>query len=321
MPDDELFQLADEGRLHESEVLSAQIRRMIQDTKSQALIDNFVAQWLNLRNLEEVRPNQQVFSTFNDDLRQAMLQETSKVFRNIMQQDLSVEVLLTGQTTFVNEQLAAHYGIEGVQGEEFVEVSLEGLPRQGVLTHASVLTLTSYPGRTSPVQRGKWILENLFGDGPPPAPPNVPELEAAAEETEGLSVREQMAVHRTNPVCASCHQVMDPLGLGLENFDGIGRWREKEHGQPVDASGELPDGRQFRGPQELSEILLSRREDFFRTMAEKMLTYATGRGLEYYDKCVIDDCVAHMNQNDHRFSSLVEAIVRSDAFMKRGRAR
>lgn len=320
MPDEELFRLADAGSLHEPDVLRAQIRRMIADSKSQALVDNFVSQWLNLRNLEIVQPDRQVFSEFDDELRHAMLQETSHVFRNIMQQDLSVEQLLTGRTTFVNERLAGHYGLEGVTGDEFVEVSLEGLPRRGVLTHASVLTLTSYPRRTSPVQRGKWILENLFGDGPPPAPANVPELEDAAEKTEGLSVREQMALHRTNPVCASCHQVMDPLGLGLENFDGIGRWRETEHGQPVDASGELPGGRKFEGPQELVEILLSRREDFLRTMAEKMLTYATGRGLEYYDKCVIDDCIDHMHHHDNRFSALVEAIVQSDAFMKRGRA-
>lgn len=320
MPDEELFRLAEDGRLHDPEVLRTQIRRMIQDDRSQALVDNFVAQWLNLRNLDVVQPDRQVFESFNDDLRQAMLQETSHFFRNIMLRDLSVEQLLTGRTTFVNERLAAHYGIEGVNGDEFVEVSLEESPRRGVLTHASVLTLTSYPRRTSPVQRGKWILENLFGDGPPPAPANVPELEEAAEEAEGLSVREQMALHRTNPVCASCHQAMDPLGLGLENFDGIGRWRDTEHGQAVDASGELPGGRRFSGPQELIEILLSRRADFLRTMAEKMLTYATGRGLEYYDKCVIDDCIDHMNRHDNRFSSLVEAIVQSDVFMKRGRA-
>lgn len=318
MPDEELSRLADEGRLREPGVLSQQIHRMIRSQKSQALIDNFMAQWLNLRILEEAQPDRQVFSDFSNDLRRDMLQETSLVFRNIMQKDLSVEELLTGRSTFVNERLAAHYGMEGIEGEEFVQVSLEDSGRRGVLTHASVLTLTSYPRRTSPVQRGKWILENLFGDAPPPAPPNVPELDASASETESLSVREQMAVHRTNPVCASCHQVMDPLGLGLENFDGIGRWRDEEHGEPVDASGELPDGRTFEGPSELMEILLSRREDFFRTLTEKMLIYATGRGLEYYDKCVIDDCVSHMERHDHRFSSLVEAIVLSDAFMKRG---
>jgi hypothetical protein len=237
-----------------------------------------------------------------------------------MRQDLSVEELLTGRFTFINKRLAAHYDMDEVAGEGFVRVSLDGTHRRGVLTHGSVLTLTSYSRRTSPVRRGKWILENLFGDAPPPPPPNVPELEKAAGETEDLSIREQMAVHRSNPVCASCHQLMDPLGLGLENFDGIGRWREEEHGQPVDASGELPGGRKFDGPEQLVEILLSRRDDFLRTLAEKMLIYATGRGLEYYDGCVIDDCMEHMSHHDNRFSSLVESIVRSDAFMKRGRA-
>ncbi|MEO2034533.1 MAG: DUF1592 domain-containing protein [Planctomycetaceae bacterium] len=320
MPDEELFRVADQGQLRDPVVQAAQIRRMIQDDKSQALVDNFAAQWLNLRILERSQPDKKVFSEFDDHLRRDMLKETSLMFRSIMQQDLSVEELLSGHFTFVNKRLAAHYGMQEVAGDEFVRVSLDGTHRRGVLTHGSVLTLTSYARRTSPVRRGKWILENLFGDAPPPPPPNVPELAEAAAKTEVLSIREQMAIHRTNPVCASCHQVMDPLGLGLENFDGIGRWRDEERGQPVDASGELPGGRKFDGPEQLVEILLSRRDDFVRTLAEKMLIYATGRGLEYYDRCVIDDCVEHMSHHNNRFSSLVESIVRSDAFMKRGRA-
>lgn len=320
MPDDELFRVARDGGLHEPHIRAEQIRRMIQDDRSWALVNNFAAQWLNLRRLEESRPDDEVYGTFNEDLRQAMLRETSLVVRRIMVEDLSIEELLTAQFTFVNEQLAKHYGIEGIEGKEFVQVSLEDSPRRGVLTHASILTLTSYPGRTSPVQRGKWILENLLGDAPPPPPPDIPELEESAKDMPELSVREQMVLHRRNPVCASCHQVMDPLGLGLENFDGIGRWREEDQGRPVDARGELPGGREFEGAEQLVEILLSRRDDFVRTLAEKMLIYATGRSLEYYDSCAIDECMEYMNLRGKRFSALIESIVQSDAFMKRGRA-
>ena len=320
LPDEELFRIAEEGHLHDRDVLAGQIRRMIADEKSQALVDNFAAQWLNLRNLEDSRPDPKVFAAFNEKLRGFMLQETSLVFRSIMIQDRSIEELLSGESTWVNQALATHYGIEGVVGEEFVEVSLTETPRRGVLSHASILTLTSYPQRTSPVQRGKWILENIFGEGPPPPPPGVPELEESAKDAPELSLREKMAIHRTNPVCASCHQMMDPLGMGLENFDAIGRWRDEDRGKPVDARGELPGGQTFEGPQELVKILLNRREDFIRTLTGKMLVYATGRGLEYYDQCVVDDCVEQMSHHNNRFSSLVEAIVLSDAFMKRGHA-
>jgi len=320
LPDEELFRVAEEGQLHDRAVLAVQIRRMIADDRSQALVDNFAVQWLNLRNLEDSRPDPEVFSEFNEKLRGFMLQETSLVFRSIMTQDRNIEELLSGESTWINEPLAAHYGIEGVIGEEFVEVSLTETPRRGVLSHASILTLTSYPQRTSPVQRGKWILENIFGEGPPPPPLGVPELEESAKDAPELSLREKMAIHRTNSVCASCHQMMDPLGMGLENFDAIGRWRDEDRGKPVDARGELPDGQTFEGPQELIQILLSRREDFIRTLTGKMLVYATGRGLEYYDQCVVDDCVEQMSHHNNRFSSLVEAIVLSDAFMKRGHA-
>ena len=320
IPDEELFRIAEEGQLHDSDILTGQIRRMIADDNSQALVDNFAAQWLNLRNLKNSRPDPNVFAEFNEKLRGFMLQETSLVFRSIMTQDRSIEELLSGESTWVNESLAAHYGIEGVVGEEFVEVSLTETPRRGVLSHASILTLTSYPQRTSPVQRGKWILENIFGESPPPPPPGVPELEESAKDAPELSLREKMAIHRTNPVCAACHQMMDPLGMGLENFDAIGRWRVEDRGKAVDARGELPSGQTFEGPQGLVNILLNRREDFIRTLTGKMLVYATGRGLEYYDQCVVDDCVEQMSHHNNRFSSLVEAIVLSDAFMKRGHA-
>ena len=319
MPDEELFGVAEEERLHEPHMLATQIERMIQDDRSMALVNNFAAQWLNLRLLEEAHPDGRVFDSFDEDLRRAMLQETSLVFRRIMIEDRSVDELLIGQFTFVNEKLAVHYGIDGIVGDEFVLVSLENSPRCGILTHASILTLTSYPRRTSPVQRGKWILKNLLGDAPPPPPPDIPELNESAKEHPERSVREQMAVHRRNPVCASCHQVMDPLGLGLENFDGIGRWRDEEQGRTIDSRGELPGGKKFENPQQLAEILLSRQDGFVRTLVQKMLIYATGRGLEYYDRCVVDDCVEYMDRHDNRFSSLVRSIVQSDAFMKRGR--
>ncbi|MCH2210841.1 MAG: DUF1592 domain-containing protein [Fuerstiella sp.] len=318
MPDPELFRVAQQGRLHEPDILISQIHRMLRDEKSTAIADNFATQWLNLQLLERSQPDDQVFNEFDEELRQAMMQETRLVFRSVMQQDLNIEKLLTGRFTFVNRRLATHYGIEGVTGDQFVRVKLDNGHRRGILTHASILTLTSYPRRTSPVQRGKWILENLLGDAPPPPPPDIPELEEADSNSKSISIREQMAAHRSNPTCASCHRLMDPLGLGLENFDGIGRWRDEEHGQPVDASGELPGGRKFSGPQELVEILLSRRDDFVRNLAKKMLIYATGRGLDYYDKCAIDDCVQYMQKRDNRFSSLVESIVLSDAFLKRG---
>ena len=320
IPDEELFRIAENGQLHDTDILKGQIRRMIADDKSQALVDNFAAQWLNLRSLEDSRPDPNVFAEFNEKLRMFMLQETSLVFRSIMTEDRSIEELLSGESTWVNESLATHYGIEGVVGEEFVEVSLKETPRRGVLGHASILTLTSYPQRTSPVQRGKWILENIFGEGPPPPPPGVPELQESARDTPELSLREQMTIHRTNSICASCHQMMDPLGMGLENFDAIGRWRVEDRGKAIDARGELPGGQTFEGPQELVKILLNRREDFIRTLTRKMLIYATGRGLEYYDQCVVDDCVEHMSHHNNRFSSLVEAIVLSDAFTTRGHA-
>ncbi len=320
MPDDELFRLADEGRLHEPQVLIPQIHRMIQDDRSQAFVDSFAAQWLNLRLLNGAQPDAETFPEFDEQLRQDMLQETTLFFRHIMLKDLSVLELLQGRFTFVNRRLAAHYGLDGVDGEQFVRVSLDQVPRRGVLTQGAILTLTSYPRRTSPVRRGKWILENLFGDAPPPPPPGVPELEQAAGNGEALSVREQMERHRTHPVCASCHQTMDPLGLGLEHFDAIGRWRDSDQGHPIDASGALPNGRTFSGTEELLEILATERRDMFlKTLAGKLLVYATGRGLIHSDECVLRDCLHHMKQNGYRFSSLVEAVVLSDPFRKRGR--
>lgn len=317
LPDDELFQLARKHQLTKPDVLKQQVRRMLKDDKADALVANFASQWLNLRNLEEVSPNTDIFKGFNSKLKDDMRRETEMLFATIMKEDRSVEDLLTADYTFVNNRLAKHYGIKGIKSAKFERVSLNGTNRAGVLTHASILTLTSNPGRTSPVKRGKWIMENIFGDGPPPAPPDVPELEETAAVSPDLSLREQLAKHREDPGCAACHKVMDPLGLGLENFNAVGQWREKDEGRPIDASGALPSGESFAGPLELIKIISGRREQFKRTLAEKMMTYALGRGTEYYDKCTIDNCLLSMNERGDRFSALVEGIVLSDPFLKK----
>jgi len=320
MPDDTLLRLAREKRLHRPEILRQQVSRMLQHDKAEALVQNFASQWLNLRNLDDVSPNTEIFKSFDDDLRRDMRRETELLFRTVMKEDRSVEELLSADFTFVNKRLAKHYGIAGVKSDKFERVSLTGTNRSGVLTHASILTLTSNPGRTSPVKRGKWIMENIFGEGPPPPPPGVPELEETAKVSPDLTLREQLAKHREDPGCASCHKVMDPLGLGLENFDAVGQWRDADEGRKIDASGSLPSGEKFEGPLQLVEIVRNRREEFFRTLSRKMLTYAIGRGLEYYDKCTIDVCVELMESRGHRFSALVEGIVLSDPFLKRSRA-
>lgn len=317
MPDDTLFQLAENKRLLDRSVLREQIERMLRDEKSASLAQNFASQWLNLRNLADVRPNPEVFPEFDDSLRAAMGQETLMLFNTIVREDRSVDEFLAADYTFVNERLAKHYGINGVTGDQYVKVSLQGTNRLGVLTHASILTLTSNPGRTSPVKRGKWILENILGDAPPPAPPGVPPLEETTKDVTGLSLRERLELHRKDPGCASCHKAMDPLGMGLENFDAVGRWREKDGDKPVDASGDLPSGDKFSGPGELITIIRSRQEKFSRTLIERLLVYSLGRGLEYYDKCAVDQTLDLMKERGNRFSALVEGIVTSDAFLKK----
>ncbi|MBC7966821.1 MAG: DUF1592 domain-containing protein, partial [Fuerstia sp.] len=321
MPDEELFQLAENKRLFDPVILQAQIERMLHDDKAKSLSRNFAAQWLNLRNLTDVRPNPEIFPDFDDALRNAMRQETEMLFDTIVKENRSIDDFLNADFTFLNERLAKHYGIAGVAGEEFVRVSLEGTKRSGMLTQASILTLTSNPGRTSPVKRGKWILENILGEAPPPPPPGVPPLEEAAKDVSGLSLRERLEIHRKDPGCASCHKTMDPLGMGLENFDAVGRWRDKEGERDVDATGELPGGEKFSGPIELIGIIRGRQEQFHRAFAERLLTYALGRGLEYYDKCAVDQALVLMKQRGNRFSALVEGIVTSDPFMKRSRFR
>ncbi len=317
MPDEELFRTAADGSLLKQDVLEGQVRRMLRDPKAQALVANFAVQWLNLALLDAANPNRKIFKDFDRDLRADMRRETELFFESIVRDDRSILDLLNGRYTFLNERLAKLYGIAGVDGEQFRLVSLTGTPRAGVLTQASILTLTSQPTRTSPVKRGKWILETMLGAAPPPPPPNVPELAATEKANPKASLREQLAIHRDNPKCSICHKVMDPLGFGLENFDGIGRWREKEKGRPIDASGELPGGVSFRGPIELVGVLAKRQDAFRRHLSRTLLTYALGRGLEYYDDCAVDRIVEATREHADRFSVLVNEIVRSEPFLKR----
>jgi hypothetical protein len=320
MPDAELFDLAREGRLKHLDTLKAQALRMLQDPKASALVENFAGQWLQFRNLDIVSPDPDLFPEFDGELREAMRGETALFVETIMREDRSIMEFLDSDFTFVNERLARHYELPGVEGDGFVRVSLSpDSPRGGVLTHASVLALTSNPTRTSPVNRGKWILEQILGSPPPPPPPDVPELEEEHQADQEASLRERLEMHRAKAECATCHNKMDPLGFAFENFDAIGKWRDMDGRFPVDASGKLPTGEAFDGPRELKAILKTR-ETFVRSLTEKMLTYALGRGLEYYDQCTVDDVVDALRRNDHRFSSMITGIVVSKPFLMKQRA-
>jgi hypothetical protein len=318
MPDDELFAVAAKGKLQDPKVLQAQVRRMMKNPRARELAQNFGLQWLQLRRLNEAAPNPEQFPSFNQELRDAMREETVRFFEAVVKEDRSVLDFLDGRFTYLNEPLAKHYGIDGVKGEQFRRVELTGNQRRGVLTHASVLTVTSNPTRTSPVKRGKWVLEQILGTPPPPPPPGVPELEEEKGELKG-TLRQRMEQHRINPSCASCHARMDPLGFGLENFDAIGRWRTSEGTFPIDSSGELPGGKRFNGPAELIAILKGQQQQFARSFSEKLLTYAIGRGLESYDNCNVDEIGRRLAENDYRFSALVTEVVLSEPFrMRRG---
>ena len=317
MPDDRLFRAAARGELGTDAEVVAEAVRMLKDDKTRALVENFAGQWLQLRGLEEATPDRGRFTGFDDDLRRAMRRETEEFFWSIVREDRSLLEFLNADYTFVNERLAKHYGIPGVTGDALVRVTVDPERRGGLLGQASILTVTSNPTRTSPVKRGKWILENLFAAPPPPPPPNVPELQDAAAAALTGTLRQRMEQHRSDPACASCHQLMDPLGFGLENYDAIGAWRTKDGAAAVDAGGELPGGRSFRGPKELRQVLLDRREEFRRCLAEKLLTYALGRGLEWYDACAVERIAGRMAAEGDRFSVLVEEIVKSPAFRKR----
>ncbi len=318
MPDDELLRCADQGTLKKPEVMAAQVQRMLKDPRSRALVESFGGQWLELRKLESVKPDRERFMEFDEYLLRSMRRETEMFFENIVRQDLSILDFLDGNYTFLNERLAQFYKIPGVTGPEFRRVDLTGTERGGVLTHASVLTVSSYATRTSPVLRGKWILENFLNAPPPPPPPDVPNLDES-KIGQSASMREQLEQHRKNATCAACHARMDPLGFGLENFDATGAWRTQDGKFPIDATGTLPDGRSFKGPQELKAILRADRSAFTEGLTEKLLTYALGRGLERYDKPTVKKIASRVASENYRFSSLVLEIVKSLPFqMRRG---
>ncbi len=311
MPDERLFELAERGELETPEQLSREAIRMLADPKAEALVQNFAGQWLQLRQLDRMSPDPEMFPQFDEELRKSAKRETELLLREIMVNDRSILELLNADYTFVNGRLARHYGLEGIQGDAFRKVSVED--RRGVLMHTSILVLTSNPTRTSPVKRGKWVLDNLLGEPPPPPPPNVPEL-AESAETLG-TLRQQMEQHRANPNCAVCHNKMDALGFGLENFDVIGQWRDSDGRYPIDPSGELPGGKQFSGPIELVQILSQEKKtEFARTLVERLLTYALGRGLTVGDRCTVSQIVDHLADSEYRFHALIEGIVTSPPF-------
>ena len=315
MPDDELLDLAERGALRAS--LPAQVKRMLASPKSRALVENFAGQWLQIRSLETFQPDRKLFPEFDPVLRGAMQRETELFFEHVMRQDCSLFDFLTGDYTFVNGRLAKFYGLPGVTGDEFERVSLAGTPRRGVLTQAAVLTLTSNPTRTSPVKRGKWVLDNLLGTPPPPAPPNIPQLDDKSRKLTG-TLRQQLEQHRTNATCASCHARMDPIGFGLENFNAIGAWRDKDGTEAVDASGKLAGGEKFATAAELAALLAEKKRwEFLHCLADRTLTYALGRGTEYYDRPALERIVTDVEADGDKFSALVLAVVQSFPFQNR----
>ncbi len=316
VPDDELLEVAAKGTLREPRVLERQTRRMLDDPRSAALVDNFAGQWLHLRNVSSLEPTPSEFPDFDDNLRQAFRRETELFVDSIIREDRSVIDLLDADYTFLNERLARHYGIPNVYGDRFRRVPVTDERRRGLLGHGSVLTVTSYPNRTSPVLRGKWILENVLGSPPPPPPPDVPDLEEN-EPGEVLAMRERMEQHRANPVCASCHARMDPFGLAMENFDATGRWRVSEGTTVIDASATAQDGTPFEGPAGVRALLLNRPEEFATTVTSKLLTYALGRGLEHYDEPAIRAILRESEDSEYAFSSLLTGIIRSVPFQMR----
>ena len=319
IPDDELLDVAASGRLKDRAILEQQVARMLRDDRSDALVNNFFGQWLLLRNMREVSPDPDAFLDFDENLRDAMERETELFVESQMRDDRSVLDLLRADYTYLNQRLAEHYGIPNVYGNHFRRVTVGDGGRGGLLGQGSILTVTSYPNRTSPTKRGLWVLENLLGSPPPPPPPEVPGLPDADHGDVGrsLSMRERMEVHRTSPVCASCHMLMDPLGFSLENFDGIGAWRTDEDGAPIDAASTLPHGRTFEGPAGLRSVVLDQEERFAETVTEKLLTYALGRGVEYYDAPAIRSITRDARSSEYRWSSVIQGIVESTPFQMR----
>jgi len=311
IPDDELFDLAERGKLKEPAILEQQVRRMLADPRANTLVSNFVNQWLYLRNMENVLPDPAAFPGFDENLRFALARETDLFFQSMLRENRSILELLGANYTFLNERLARHYGISGIHGTEFRRVTLTNEERKGLLGQGSVLTVTSYPNRTSPTLRGKWLLENLLGSPPPPPPPNVPSLKED-KDVSLLTMRQRMELHQASPVCSSCHSRMDPLGFALENFDGLGRWRAG-----IDSSGVLPDGTKIDGPVGLRNVLLSKKDQFVTTATERLLTYALGRGVEAFDMPAIRKIVRDAGPGDYRWSSLIMGIAKSVPFQMR----
>jgi hypothetical protein len=318
IPDDELLMHAEAGTLNDSAVLERQVRRMMADDRAQAMVQNFAGQWLYLRNMRSVYPDPNVFPNFDENLREAFQTETELFIGGMLREDRSILELLDADYTFVNERLAEHYGIPNVYGNRFRRVTLDDTERGGLLGHGSVMTVTSYPNRTSPVLRGKFVLENLLGAPPPEPPPNVPALEDKNEDGEPVSLRDAMVQHRENPACSVCHAPMDPIGFSLQNYDAIGTWRGvNEAGTTVDAAGVLPDGAAFEGRAGLRDLLLDRPDDFVGTVTEKLLMYALGRGVEYYDGPAIRKIVRDAAGDNYRWSSIIVGIVQSTPFQMR----
>jgi hypothetical protein len=316
LPDDELLALAGSEDLRDPEVLEQQVLRMLADPKAAAFIDNFGGQWLYLRNLDGIYPDPAEFPEFDENLREAFKRETQLFIDHQIRNDNSLRELLSADYTFVNERLARHYGIPGIYGNRYRKVTLDGAERGGLFGHGSLMMVTSYPNRTSPVLRGKFVLENLLGGPPPEPPPNVPALETSSDGKQ-LTMREAMAMHRENPACRVCHAAMDPIGFSLENYDAVGKWRNVFADQPIDASGLLPDGNTFDGPDGLRDLLLSRPDDFVGTITEKLMRFALGRSLEYYDMPAIRKIVRDAAESDYRWSAIILGVVESVPFQMR----
>jgi hypothetical protein len=316
IPDDELLNLAERGQLRNPDVLQRQVRRMLLDSRANALVDNFAGQWLYLRNVKSVWPDLAEYPDFDENLRASLQKETELFFESTLREDRSVLELLNADYTFLNERLARHYGIPNVYGNHFRRVTLRDENRRGLLGHGSILMVTSYGNRTSPTLRGKWLLDNLLGAPPPPPPPNVPSLVDRNDEGKILSMRQQMELHRSNSACAGCHRLMDPLGFALENFDAVGRWRDTSGpaNSPIDASGVLADGTGFEGPAGLRKILESEPDQFVTTVTEKLLTYSLGRGLGYFDAPAVRKIVREAETTDYRWSAIIAGIIKSVPF-------
>jgi hypothetical protein len=321
IPDDELLALAAAGTLSDPDTLRKQVGRMIQDSRSRALVENFAGQWLYLRNVKTVHPNQDIFSDFDENLRRAFQQETNLFLAYLIREDYSVLDLLRADFSFLNERLATHYGVPGVHGQRYRKVTLQDANRRGLLGQGSILTVTALANRTSPVMRGKWVLENFLGTPPPEPPPSVPALKDKNNEGKNLTMRQQMEQHRADPACAGCHRVMDPIGFALENFDAVGKWRTLDSGTPIDPSGMLPDGTKFQGPAELQAILLKYPEQFVQTLTRKLMAYALGREVEFYDAPSVRKILRQARGNEYRWSDLILGIVESMPFqLRRSRA-